>query len=154
MSNPYVGEVRLVGFNFAPAGWLPCSGQTVAISEFSTLYNLIGTTYGGNGQTVFGIPDLRGRVPIHQGSNGTTNYVLGQFGGAEMVLIGLNQYPAHNHALFGSTSSGGSGSPVGNVAGTVSGVYTAAAPSIAMNAGALTPSAGGTTCLLYTSRCV
>jgi len=143
MSDSYVGEVRLVGFNFAPVGWLQCAGQSLAISDNSTLYNLIGTTYGGNGTTVFNIPDLRGRIPIHQGSNGVTNYTIGQPGGLEMVTLTLNQYPAHNHTLSGSSAGGGSGSPVGNVVGAASNVYTAAAPAIAMNSNTLGSGAGG-----------
>ena len=142
MSSAYTGEVRLVGFNFAPAGWLQCMGQSVAIAEYSTLFNLIGTTYGGNGTSVFNLPDLRGRIPIHQGSNGVTNYALGQPGGAENVTVTVNQYPGHSHAFSSSTSGGGTGSPVGNVAGSVPAVYAATPPAASMNAATLRPSPG------------
>jgi microcystin-dependent protein len=142
MSQAYLGEVRLVGFSFAPLGWFQCAGQSLAISQYSTLYSLIGTTYGGNGTTVFNLPDLQGRIPLHQGSNGVTNYTIGQKGGVENVTVALNQYPGHNHVFSSSSSGGGSGSPAGNVAGSVSNVYTAAAPSVAMNAAALGPAAG------------
>lgn len=143
MSQSYVGEVRLVGFNFAPLDWLQCAGQSLSISQYSTLYSLIGTTYGGNGTTVFNLPDLRGRIPISQGSNGVTNYTIGQQGGSEMVAVALNQYPGHNHTLSGSNTAGGSGSPVGNVAGSFPRVYTAAAPATPMNSNTLGSSPGG-----------
>src|SRR5258708_37198850 len=100
MSQPYVGEVRLVGFSFAPAGWAFCNGALLPISEYETLFNLIGTTYGGNGQDNFAVPDLQGRTPIHMGSNGVNNYVIGEIGGVESVTINLNQYPLHSHVLL------------------------------------------------------
>jgi microcystin-dependent protein len=143
MSQAYIGEVRLVGFNFAPQNWAHCNGQQLPISQNNPLFTLIGTTYGGDGTSNFNLPNLQGRIPIHQGSNGVTNYVMGQLGGAETVTIGMTQYPAHNHLLAGSNTAGGSGSPVGNVAGTVPAVYTAAAPSTPMNGNVLGPSGGG-----------
>jgi len=88
--------------NFAPAGWMFCEGQLLPISEYETLFNLIGTTYGGDGQSTFGLPDLRGRTPIHQGNG----FTLAQNGGAEQVTLTVSQIPAHTHALLGSSGNG------------------------------------------------
>lgn len=93
MAQPYVGEIRMFAGNFAPAGWQFCDGQTLPISEFETLFQLIGTTYGGDGQSTFALPDLRGRAPIHQGNG----YVLAQTGGVEQVTLTINQIPAHGY---------------------------------------------------------
>lgn len=109
MSQPYVGEIRLVGFNFAPEGWMFCEGQLLSITEFEVLFNLIGTTYGGDGQTTFALPDLRGRVPIHQGSG----YVMGGVGGTETVTLSLENLPSHNHSVY-TASAATSVSPVKN----------------------------------------
>ena len=110
MSSPYVGEIRMFGGNFAPAGWMFCAGQLLPISENDTLFNLIGTTYGGDGQSTFGLPDLQGRVPVHAGSGLT----LGENGGTESVTLTTTQIPVHNH-LVTTTSTGGLGVP-GNTA--------------------------------------
>jgi microcystin-dependent protein len=101
MVQPYIGEIRLFAGNFAPAGWAFCAGQLMPISENDTLFNLIGTTYGGDGQSTFGLPDLRGRVPMHNG-NGAT---LAQTGGAETVTLNVQQIPAHNHPALATTSA-------------------------------------------------
>ena len=102
MAQPYVGEIRMFAGNFAPAGWMFCEGQLLPISENETLFNLIGTTYGGDGQSTFALPDLRGRIPVHQGNA----LVLGQTGGAEEVTLTVNQIPAHSHPFLASTSPG------------------------------------------------
>ena len=99
MANPYIGEIRMFGGNFAPQGWAFCDGQLLPISENDALFNLIGTTYGGDGQTTFALPDLRGRVPVHQGAG----IVIGEMSGAETVTLTPQQMPAHNHP---SASSG------------------------------------------------
>jgi microcystin-dependent protein len=100
MSSPYIGEIRMFGGNFAPAGWAFCDGSLVAISQNDALFNLIGTTYGGDGQATFALPDLRGRLPLHQGQGtGLSNYTLGETGGVEQVTLTVNQIPVHNHAL-------------------------------------------------------
>lgn len=107
---PYVGEIRVFGGNFAPAGWEFCSGQLLPISENDTLFNLIGTTYGGDGQSTFALPDLRGRVPIHAGNG----YTLGQAGGSESQTFTLNQLPAHSHAYtYQPVASDAGGSQAG-----------------------------------------
>jgi microcystin-dependent protein len=111
MSTPYVGEIRMVGFNFAAAGWAFCDGSLLSIAEYDTLFNLIGTTYGGDGQVSFGLPDLRGRVPIHQGNG----FVLSQNGGAEFVMLTTNQIPSHNHPAAANSGSGTATTPGGNV---------------------------------------
>ena len=108
---PYVGEIRLFGGNFAPNGWAFCEGQQLPISENDTLFNLIGTTYGGDGQETFNLPDLRGRVPIHMGTNGNNSYTLGQLAGSETQQITLNQLPAHTHSYtYQPVASGSNGS--------------------------------------------
>lgn len=111
MSTPYLGEIRLFGGSFAPVGWMFCHGQLLAISENDALFNLIGTTYGGDGQSTFALPDLSSRVPVHQGNG----YVLAETGGAEEVTLTLGQIPAHSHPLVVSTQSASSRSAVGGV---------------------------------------
>lgn len=103
MSQPFIGEIRLVGFNFAPAGWAVCGGQIMAIAQNDALFALIGTTFGGDGQTTFALPDLRGRVPIHMGQGpGTSNYVIGETGGTEAVTLIAPQLPSHVHLAAGA----------------------------------------------------
>jgi len=101
MAQPYVGEIRIFAGNFAPAGWMFCEGQLLPISEYETLFNLIGTTYGGDGQSTFALPDLRGRIPLHQGNG----FILAETGGAEEITLTINQIPAHSHALLASTDT-------------------------------------------------
>ncbi|HEX7139984.1 MAG TPA: tail fiber protein [Vicinamibacterales bacterium] len=96
MAQPYVGEIRMFAGNFAPAGWMFCEGQLLPISEYETLFNLIGTTYGGDGQSTFALPDLRGRVPIHMGNG----FTLAETGGAEEITLTVAQIPAHSHPLL------------------------------------------------------
>jgi microcystin-dependent protein len=97
MSSPYVGEIRMFGGSFAPAGWMTCDGQLLPISQYDTLFNLIGTTYGGDGQSTFALPNLAARAAIHQGSNGTTTYNLADNGGVTSVTLTTNQIPVHTH---------------------------------------------------------
>jgi microcystin-dependent protein len=96
MAQPYVGEIRMFAGNFAPAGWMFCEGQLLPISENETLFQLIGTTYGGDGQSTFALPDLRGRLPIHQGNG----FILAETGGAEEITLTVAQIPAHTHPLL------------------------------------------------------
>jgi microcystin-dependent protein len=114
MSNPYIGEIRMFGGNFAPAGWAFCEGQLMPISENDALFNLIGTTYGGDGQTTFGLPNLQGRLPLHQGSG----FVIGEMGGVESVTLTTNQMPTHNHTMLGSNDQGSSNAPGNAVLGS------------------------------------
>ena len=111
MSQPYVGEIRMFAGNFAPAGWMFCEGQLLPISEFETLFNLIGTTYGGDGQSTFALPDLRGRLPLHQGNG----FTLAETGGVETVTLTTSQIPAHSHPFLATSSFGTSASPAGTV---------------------------------------
>ena len=106
MSEPYVGEVRMVGFNFAPVGWALCNGQLMSISQNEALFQLIGTTYGGDGQTTFSLPNLQGRIPFHQGSSGGNTTTLGQQAGSETVTLTKNQLPAHTHSLNANSQAG------------------------------------------------
>jgi len=101
MSQPYVGEIRMFGGSFAPAGWMTCDGQILPISEYETLFNLIGTTYGGDGQTTFALPNLSGRVPVHMGQgSGLSNYNLAQNAGTSTVTVTTNQIPSHSHPVI------------------------------------------------------
>jgi microcystin-dependent protein len=109
MSSPYIGEIRMFGGNFAPVGWAFCEGQLIPISENPTLFALIGTTYGGDGQTTFALPDLRGRLPMHQGPG----FAIGQRAGTETETLTTSQIPAHVHQAVCSAGSGDSGTPVG-----------------------------------------
>ncbi|MDQ6616775.1 MAG: tail fiber protein [Actinomycetota bacterium] len=111
MAQPYVGEIRMFGGNFAPAGWMFCEGQLLPISENETLFNLIGTTYGGDGQSTFALPDLRGRLPVHLGNG----FTLAQTGGAENVTVSTNQMPAHAHGFLGTANTATATTPAGNM---------------------------------------
>jgi microcystin-dependent protein len=131
----------MVGFNFAPSGWAFCDGSLVAISENSTLYNLIGTTYGGDGQTTFGLPNLLGRVPVHMGSG----FVQGQLAGTETVTLLTSQIPAHTHAAAASGNGGASNVPTNNYWAYWTGAqYTSAgtAANAAMRSDAVVPVGG------------
>jgi microcystin-dependent protein len=110
MSEPYVGEIRMFGGNFAPVGWSFCEGQLLPIAGNETLFSLIGTTYGGDGQTTFGLPDLRGSFPLHQGSG----FVIGQKAGSETVALTVQQMPLHGHFAVCSPGGGNVQGPSGN----------------------------------------
>jgi microcystin-dependent protein len=117
MSSPYVGEIRIFAGNFAPVGWALCNGQVVPISENPTLFQLIGTTYGGDGQSTFNLPNLQSRVPIHQGTDPHgNNYPLGQAAGTETVTLTTAQIPQHSHAAVVS-AGGNTDTPVNNYPG-------------------------------------
>lgn len=111
MAQPYVGEIRMFAGNFAPAGWMFCEGQLLPISENETLFQLIGTTYGGDGQSTFALPDLRGRLPLHQGNG----FILAETGGAEEITLTVSQIPAHSHPLVASTNIANQTSPANSV---------------------------------------
>jgi len=144
MAQPYVGEIRMFAGNFAPAGWMFCEGQLLPISEFETLFNLIGTTYGGDGQSTFALPDLRGRLPIHFGNG----FTLAETGGVEEVTLTVSQIPAHSHPLLASINAGSSLSPQAQVLATVassqsgSNLYNATAPTLALNPGSVSSTGG------------
>jgi microcystin-dependent protein len=132
MAQPYVGEIRMFAGNFAPAGWMFCEGQLLPISENATLFQLIGTTYGGDGQSTFALPDLQGRLPLH---NGSAN-VIATKAGVEAVTLTVSQIPAHTHAFLASTDTGTQIAPAGEVLGSLQAVkiYRAGPGSVPLNA--------------------
>lgn len=123
MSTPYIGEIRMFGFGRTPNGWQACDGSLLPISEYDALFALIGTIYGGDGQTTFAVPDLRGRLPIHQGAGpGLSNYVIGQRAGTETVTVLSTQMPAHTHTLLATSAAATTTTPgTGVLPGAVSG---------------------------------
>jgi len=130
MAQPYVGEIRMFAGNFAPAGWMFCEGQLLPISEYETLFNLIGTTYGGDGQETYALPDLRGRIPVHQGNG----FILAETGGAEEVTLTVSQIPSHTHALLASGNVSNDPNPAGHVLGESSAIslYQSSSPVAAV----------------------
>jgi microcystin-dependent protein len=136
MAQPYVGEIRMFAGNFAPAGWMFCEGQLLPISENETLFQLIGTTYGGDGQSTFALPDLRGRIPVHMGSG----FTLAETGGAEEITLTVSQIPSHSHPYLASGGAGNSSNPQNLVAartdGTIS-LYLSDPPNVNMSASAV-----------------
>lgn len=144
-ATPYVGQIMAFGGNYAPQGWALCDGSLLSIDQYQVLFTLIGTTYGGDGQTTFALPDLRGRAALHQGQGpGLSSYSLGQAGGAEAVTLTVGQLPPHSHPVLGNSGAGTSPNPSGAVwAGSPVSVYTAgAAANAAMNATAVSASGG------------
>jgi len=146
MSQPFVGEIRMFAGNFAPAGWMFCDGQLLPISENETLFNLIGTTYGGDGQSTFALPDLRGRLPLHMGQGpGLQNYILAENGGVETVTITTQQLPAHTHPAQCSSGGGSNSSdPTGGIwAPSDVNQYSNAAQAVFLGTPAIVTTAAG-----------
>jgi len=142
MSEPFLGEIRMFGGNFAPRGWAFCNGQLLSIASNSALFSLLGTTYGGDGRTTFGLPDLRGRSPVHAGNGpGLSPKTLGEKSGAETTTLTTANMPAHSHAAQVSSGNGNTNSPVGKVwskdAGVQSATYSGNAPDASMAANAI-----------------
>jgi len=144
VAQPYVGEIRMFGGNFAPAGWAMCNGQLLAISENETLFQLIGTTYGGDGQSTFGVPNLQSRTPVHMGTLQGTTFVIGQAGGVEDVTLATQQIPVHTHSLVGTTSIAAATGPGGNVLAqsSVARMYFADAVDTPMASNSVGPAGG------------
>ncbi len=139
MSEPFLGEIKIVSFNFAPKGWALCNGQLLPISQNQALFSLLGTTYGGDGRTTFALPDLRGRVPFHFGNG----HVQGEVGGEEAHTLNLQELPAHAHTPNGSSNGASAASPAGNVwASTAAGGYSASADTT-LNPASVTSTGGG-----------
>jgi microcystin-dependent protein len=115
MAEPFIGELKIFGGNFAPAGWMTCAGQPLPIAEYDALFHLIGTTYGGDGETTFALPDLRGRAALHQGSG----YAIGQAAGSEAVTLSAAQIPSHTHTALGSNAEASNSAPSANALGAV-----------------------------------
>jgi microcystin-dependent protein len=144
MSTPFIGEIRMFGGNFAPAGWAFCDGQPIPISENDALFTLIGTTYGGDGEETFNLPNLQSRVPMHAGTgpDGVT-YDLGEQAGVEQVTLTVQQIPIHTHPLLGSNSTATTQSPGGNVAAQgVGQIYTSADSPIQLSPQSVAPTGG------------
>ena len=118
MTSPYLGEVKLMPWSFAPRGWAFCAGQILSIQQYTALFSLLGTTYGGNGTTTFALPDLRGRVPIHRDQQG--QYPQGEMEGEEQETLSLSEMPAHSHAFVGTSANGGAKIPTGTILATSS----------------------------------
>jgi microcystin-dependent protein len=150
MSEPFLGQIMIFGGNFAPRGWAFCNGQLLSIAQNSALFSLLGTTYGGDGVTTFGLPDLRGRVPMHWGQGpGLTNRVLGESSGSETVTLLSTQIPAHNHLMQASTTDANQASPANNICapvldsqGAAGFEFSNAAPNATMNPAAIAASGG------------
>ena len=143
MGQPYVGEIRMLGCNFAPAGWAMCAGQQLPISENETLFQVIGTTYGGDGESTFNVPDLQGRVPLGTGGND----VIGEKAGVESVTLGVQQMAVHNHTMLGSTNQAATNDVSNSVAATLLAAGTASAYSTSLpfrgiNPGSVGPAGG------------
>lgn len=137
MAQPFVGEIRMFAGNFNPVNYLPCDGRLLPISQFEALFSLIGTTYGGDGVSTFGLPDLRGRVPVHAGSG----FVQGQIAGSESVTLTSAQNPAHTHAVVAQTGASATGPANAVYAGGATAIYRAS-PASTMN-GAMIGVSGG-----------
>jgi microcystin-dependent protein len=120
-SDPFIGELMIFGGSFPPVGWMTCDGQLLPIAQNAALFSLLGTTYGGDGQTTFALPNLNGRVPIHAGNNGASTYAIGQNGGASSVTLTQAQLPSHNHGVVADGNPGSLGVPT-------NGYYASAAP--------------------------
>lgn len=144
MSDPFVGEIRLFAGNFAPVNWALCNGQLMSIAQNTALFSLLGTQYGGNGQTTFALPDLRGRVPLHQGQGpGLSPRSIGEQAGAETVTLLASQIPSHSHALRASTAAAAGSTPAGALLGATSvNSYDNSAAGVAMANGAIGTSGG------------
>ena len=140
MAQPYVGEIRMFAGNFAPAGWMFCEGQLLPISENETLFQLLGTAYGGDGESTFALPDLRGRLPIHQGNG----FVMAEKGGAGEVTLTINQIPLHTHPALASLNSAQGSTVAGNVTGQVGAaqIYRETVASVAMAPQSCSPVGG------------
>jgi microcystin-dependent protein len=143
VTTPYVGEIRLCGWSFAPPGWALCQGQLLQIADYDILYTLVGTTYGGDGMSTFAVPDLRSRVPAHQGGG----FVIGQRGGQETVTLSAAQAPQHSHPFYCSLDPAAQRSPAGNVPAALSSgagsAYVEGVPAAALAPGSITAAPGG-----------
>ena len=142
MAQPYVGEIRMFAGNFAPAGWMFCEGQLLPISENETLFQLIGTTYGGDGESTFALPDLRGRIPLHQGSG----FILAETGGTEEITLTAQQIPAHAHPLLATGSPATTNAPANNTFAQSTGStifpYGTDQPLTTLHPGTISPAGG------------
>jgi microcystin-dependent protein len=138
MSTPFLGEIRIISFNYAPKGWAFCNGQLLPINQNQALFALLGTTYGGNGQTTFALPNLRDRVPLHAGNG----HVLGEAGGEEAHTLTQNELAAHTHLPQAAPGPANQGQAINNTWTTQAGAYTTAAPDVTMHPSTITFTGG------------
>jgi microcystin-dependent protein len=147
MSQPYIGEIRMFAGSFAPAGWMTCDGQLIPISENDTLFNLIGTTYGGDGQNTFALPNLSGRLPVHMGTNPSTGtlYTIGQLAGVSTVTLTPQQIPIHNHPVIadGNVANTNQTLPTNNFYGTTAATQIYSAKTVGLQKMNTLPNQGG-----------
>ncbi|WP_221090846.1 phage tail protein [Deinococcus aquaedulcis] len=142
MDEPYIGTIQICALPFAPRGWATCDGQLLPINQNQALFSILGTTYGGNGQTNFALPDLRGRVPMHWGTQGSLTLNLGQAGGEVAHTLSLGEMPAHSHTLVASTAAGSTSLPEGGLLASAP-MYAAASSPLSALANTSVGSAGG-----------
>ena len=145
MADPFVAEIRIFPFNFAPKGWAWCDGQLLPLSQNTALFSLLGTTYGGNGKSNFALPDLQGRAPMHPGQGpGLSLHDLGETGGSETVTLLESEIPAHSHSLVASQADGIERIPTGQLLATGIGIsaYQTPGPLTQLSPNALTPAGG------------
>lgn len=147
-SEPFLGQIAFVPYNFVPKNWAACNGQLLPIAQNQALFALLGTTYGGNGTTTFALPDMRGRVLVHEGQapGGPTNYTMGQIGGTESVTLQVTQMPPHSHTVNAVTAEGNQNSPTGNLPADTKGLdkeYSDAAANTTMKSTMVNQTGGG-----------
>jgi microcystin-dependent protein len=139
VSSPYLSEIKIMSFGFAPKGWATCDGQLLPIDQNQALFSLLGTTYGGNGQTDFALPNLQGRAPVHLGQG----FTLGQAGGEQNHTLTLNEHPVHTHTAQGTATAGDSPIPTGNYLGQADNVYAPPASLTTLVPSTITDAGGG-----------
>lgn len=139
MATPYISEIRIMSFNFAPKGWAQCNGQLMAINQNQALFSLLGTTYGGDGRTTFGLPNLQGRGPVHKGSG----FTQGQIGGEQTHTVSSPEQPAHTHSAWGTSSVPDTAVPAGNYLAAVQGLYGPVADVTPLHLSTITNAGGG-----------
>jgi microcystin-dependent protein len=152
MATPFIGQITVYPYSFPPNGWLDCAGQLLPISQFSALFSLLGTRYGGNGTTNFAVPDLQGRIPVGQGQlQGGGNYVMGEESGQENVTLPTTSIPAHSHGLSATVADGTINNPSGKVlakslgtgrSGAQGKIYNPATPNTPLAASSIGPAGG------------
>lgn len=147
MQNPMMGQIIAFGGNFAPRGWALCEGQLLPVSQYSALFSILGTIYGGDGRTTFALPDLRGRIPIQEGRGpGLSDYPLGRKGGQETVTLTVNQIPSHNHYLNADANTGTTNVPTNHILANTAAFdneYSTSNPNTQLNSGAIRHTGGG-----------
>jgi microcystin-dependent protein len=144
MAEPFLAEIRIMSFNFAPSGWAFCNGQLLPINQNQDLFSLLGTTYGGDGRVNFALPDFRGRVPMHEGGSGSAFHVLGERGGEQTHTLSIAEIPSHVHSVGASSAAGSQVSPAGGLPAKAAPAnpYAAAGSPTPMNAASIATAGG------------